>query len=218
MLKTRVVINKEELRDRVYVLAKQIQEDYTGRSVTIISMLTGSFIFTADLIRHIVGVPMDIGMVRARSYTGIQSGPIEIDESSLDGINLAGQDILVVDDILDTGQTLHTALRLIWARGPRDVRTCVLLRKKGRLRYPIEPDYFGFNIEDQFVIGYGLDYYGKERNRPNIAVLVDETDPQSARLHTGPSDPALDRLKAMERLMADLRHEIDQLRRELVTR
>jgi len=138
--------------------------------VTLIPVMTGSMIFVADLVREIP-LKLSLEVVGVSSYPGrsIESKGVSI-KGDLPR-NLAGKHLLVVDDILDSGHTLDVLTGLLRAQNPASLRTCVLLRKPGKSSLPLRPDYVGFDIPDEFVVGYGLDYNGFYRNLPEIGVL-----------------------------------------------
>ena len=165
-----VLITEEQIRDRVKVLGAQIEADYQGKPLTIVAVLTGSLIVLADLIRQI-GLPLRVALLQASSYTGATTtaGALILNESFAPDV--AGRDVLLLDDILDTGRTLATLVDRMRDRGARSVRTAVLLRKLGRQEVHLEPDYCGFTIPDAFVVGYGLDYDDDYRHLPYIGVL-----------------------------------------------
>ncbi len=133
-------------------------------------MLTGSLIFLADLMRQIQ-LPLRVALLQASSYKGTTTvaGALTINEAFMPDV--AGRDVLLLDDILDTGHTLSTLVRRMGDRGARSVRTAVLLRKTGRQVVHLDPDYCGFTIPDAFVVGYGLDYADDYRHLPHVAVL-----------------------------------------------
>jgi hypoxanthine phosphoribosyltransferase len=167
-----VLIPEADLRDRVRELGREVARDYAGRPLTIVAVLTGSLIALADLIRA-VDVPHRIGLVHASSYRGASttSSTLVINEALAPDV--ADRDVLLLDDILDTGQTLAALVDHLAARGARSVKTAVLLRKIGRQTTPIEPDYCGFTIPDAFVVGYGLDYDDDYRHLPFVGILKD---------------------------------------------
>jgi hypoxanthine phosphoribosyltransferase len=165
-----VLIPSDKIAQRVLELAGQIERDFQGRPVLVIGVLTGCLVFLADLIRRI-DLPLRIHLVQASSYRGETTMPGKLD-LHLDGLPpIAGRDVLVIDDILDTGQTLGRLVGELRNRGPASLRVIVLLRKLGRQSVEIEPDYVGFEIPDKFVIGYGLDFNDEYRHLPHIAVL-----------------------------------------------
>lgn len=168
-----VLISEAEVRERVRALGRQIEADYHGRPLTIVAVLTGSLVVLADLIREIA-LPLRVALIQAGSYRGATTvaGPLAINEAFLPEV--AGRDVLLLDDILDTGLTLSALVDRMRERGANSVRTAVLLRKVGRQRVAIEPDYCGFTIPDAFVVGYGLDYNDDYRHLPYVAVLDGE--------------------------------------------
>jgi hypoxanthine phosphoribosyltransferase len=166
-----VLIPADRIHQRVEELAAQIAQDYQGRPVLFIGVLTGCLIFLADLVRRL-DLPLRIHLVQASSYRGETTTPGQL-LLRLDTLpSLIGRDILVVDDILDTGQTLSQLVDELKHRGAESVRICVLLRKLGRQEVVLEPDYTGFEIPDAFVVGYGLDYNDEFRHLPHIAILA----------------------------------------------
>ncbi len=172
----RVLLPAGEIRQRVADLAGQIARDYQGRSVTIVGVLTGCLMFLADLVRHL-DLALRIVLVQASSYRGAATTPGELHVQPELLPDLRGRDVLLLDDILDTGQTLAHLHRHLGTLGPASLRTVVLLRKRGRQQVPFEPDYCGFDIPDAFVVGYGLDYNDEYRHLPYIAVLPDNAPP-----------------------------------------
>jgi hypoxanthine phosphoribosyltransferase len=168
-----ILIPAERIQQRVAELAGQIALDYQGRPVTIIGVLTGSLIFLADLVRHL-DLPIRIHLIQVSSYRGAATTPGELC-LGLDMLpDLAGRHVLLLDDILDTGQTLTVLCGRLRELGPESVRVAVLLRKLGRQRVPFEPDYCGFEIPDAFVVGYGLDHNDEYRHLPHLAILSPE--------------------------------------------
>ena len=166
----KVLIPEDQIRDRVVALGRQIEADYTGKPLTIVAVLTGSLILLADLIRRIE-LPLRVALLQASSYKGAttRAGALVINEAFAPDV--AGRDVLLLDDILDTGHTLSTLVERMKDRGASSVRTAVLLRKIGRQEVAIEPDYCGFTIPDEFVVGYGLDYNDDYRHLPYVGVL-----------------------------------------------
>ena len=164
------LISESEIRDRVAVLGRQIEDDYRDKPLTIVAVLTGSLIFLADLMRQIQ-LPLRVALLQASSYKGATTvaGALTINEAFMPDV--AGRDVLLLDDILDTGHTLSTLVARMRDRGALSVRTAVLLRKVGRQEVAIEPDYCGFTIPDAFVVGYGLDYADDYRHLPYVAIL-----------------------------------------------
>ena len=166
----RVLFTEQELKDRVAELAAQIDRDYAGKEPMLISVLRGSFIFMADLARAIP-LPCTVDFMAVSSYGSgtTSSGQVKITKDLSESIE--GRDIIVVEDILDSGNTLSYLFRLLQARHPASVRLCTLLDKPSRRTKPITADYTGFAVDDLFVVGYGLDYAEKYRNLPYIGVL-----------------------------------------------
>lgn len=166
-----VLLTEEQIRQRVGQIAAAVNRDFAGRPLTVVGILTGSLVFLADLIRRIE-VPLKIGLLQASSYRGetTTAGELRINDALL--TEVAGRDLLLLDDILDTGQTLTRIVAHLKAKGAASLKTCVLLRKVGRQQVPFEPDYIGFTIPDKFVIGYGLDYNDDYRHLPFIGELT----------------------------------------------
>jgi hypoxanthine phosphoribosyltransferase len=151
-------------------LAGEIVEHYGGRPLTVVGVLTGSMVLVADLIRRL-DMPLRVGVIQARSYRGSATspGPLAIDCSTLPDIR--GRDVLLVDDIFDTGQTLSALVDQVARLEPRSLRSAVLLLKQGRQRVSLRPDHVAFEIPDVFVVGYGLDHHDAFRHLPYVAVL-----------------------------------------------
>jgi hypoxanthine phosphoribosyltransferase len=165
-----ILIPAERIQRRVGELAGQIAADYQGRPVTIVGVLTGCLMFLADLVRRL-DLSLRIGLIQASSYRGAATTPGELRVQPELVPDVAGRHVLLLDDILDTGQTLAYLVRHLHGLGAASVKVAVLLRKTGRQRVPIEPDYCGFDIPDEFVVGYGLDFNDEYRHLPHIAVL-----------------------------------------------
>jgi hypoxanthine phosphoribosyltransferase len=163
-----ILFTEEQLKKRVNEIARQIEADYAGKEVMLISVLRGSFIFMADLCRAI-DLPCTLDFMSVSSYgTGTtSSGQITKDLSE----DITGRHVIVVEDILDSGNTLSYLLNILEHRHPASVRLCTLLDKPERRVKPVELHYSGFTIPDAFVVGYGLDYAEKYRNLPYIGVL-----------------------------------------------
>ncbi len=165
-----ILIPEAEIRARIVELGRQIEADYQGKKLTIVAILTGSLILLADLMRQIQ-IPLRVALLQASSYKGATTtaGALVINEAFAPDV--AGRDVLLLDDILDTGHTLGTLVHRMADRGALSVKTAVLLRKTGRQEVKIEPDYCGFEIPDAFVVGYGLDYDDDYRHLPHVAIL-----------------------------------------------
>ena len=168
----KVLISEEEIRRRVGELASQVESDFAGRDLVVVGLLTGTLMFLADLVRKI-DLPLRLDFIGVSSYgDGTESCKLMFTkELKLDVVN---RDVLLVDDILDTGKTLRAVINKLGGMTPRQVRTCVLLSKKARREYDIPADYIGFEISDEFVVGYGLDYAEKYRNLRHIGILKPE--------------------------------------------
>ena len=166
----RVLFTEEELKARVAEIAARIDQDYAGKEPMLISVLRGSFIFMADLARAIT-LPCTVDFMAVSSYGSgtTSSGQVKITKDLSESIE--GRDIIVVEDILDSGNTLSYLFQLLQARHPASVRLCTLLDKPSRRTKPITADYTGFTVDDLFVVGYGLDYAEKYRNLPYIGIL-----------------------------------------------
>ena len=165
-----VLISAERIQKRVDELGRQIAGDYKDRPLTIVAVLTGSLMFLADLMRRL-DLPLRIALIQASSYRGDAKTPGALHVQSDLLPDLTGRHILILDDILDTGHTLAYLVRHMTSLNPPSLKTAVLLRKTGRQEEAIEPDYCGFPIPDEFVVGYGLDYNDEYRNLPFIGVL-----------------------------------------------
>jgi hypoxanthine phosphoribosyltransferase len=166
-----VLITAQQIDRRVTELAEQIAPEYRDRPLTIVGVLTGSLMFLADLVRRL-NVPLRIDFIQASSYRGTESGALQIGPELR--ADIRGRHVLLVDDILDTGQTLKFLLAHLQELGAATVKVAVLLRKEGRQRHPVHVDFIGFNIPDAFVVGYGLDYNDEYRHLPYVAVLPHE--------------------------------------------
>ena len=166
----RILYTEEELRQRVKALGRQITADYAGREPLLISVLRGSYIFMADLTRSInLNVAVDFMSVSSYGAGTVSSGQVEIKKDLSDSIE--GRELILVEDILDSGNTLYYLLDVLRARKPASIRVCTLMDKPERRTRPIKADYVGFTIPDAFIVGYGLDYAEKYRNLPYVGVL-----------------------------------------------
>ena len=168
-----VLFSQQQLEERVDQIAQEITRDYAGKEIVLISVLRGSFVFMADLCRRI-DLPCTIDFMSVSSYgSGTSStGQVQITKD-LSG-DISGKHILVVEDILDSGNTLSYLLKLLEQRKPASIRLCTLLDKPERRVKPVEVHYSGFTIPDAFVVGYGLDYTEHYRNLPYIGILKPE--------------------------------------------
>src|SRR5437868_6847791 len=165
-----VLIDANQIRERVGQLARQILNDYQDQPLTIVAVLTGSLIFLADLVRHL-DLPLRIALIQASSYRGATTTAGELHVQAELRPEVRDHNVLLLDDILDAGQTLSHLVRHLKGLGAASVRVGVLLRKQGRQKIALEPDYCGFDIPDAFVVGYGLDYNDLLRHLPHLAVL-----------------------------------------------
>ena len=166
----RVLFSAEDIRRRVADLAAQITRDYRGKPLTVVAVLKGSVRFLHDLLAHL-GHEVTVELIQASSYGDATTSSGQVAIQSYADLKVKGRDVLVVDDIADTGLTLHSIVEHLERCGARSVRTCVLLDKPARRRVPLQPDYRGFTVEDVFVVGYGLDHAGRFRDLPHIAEL-----------------------------------------------
>lgn len=170
----RRLIDETTIQNRVQELGRELSELYADRPLTVVGVLTGSVLFLADLVRAI-DVPHRVGVVQASSYRGrtIRPGELTVDMNLLPDVR--GRDVLIVDDIFDTGNTLQRLVESLVHCEPQSIRTAVLLVKDGRCEVEMAPDFHCFRIPDVFVIGYGLDYNDDYRHLPWIGAL-DEAD------------------------------------------
>jgi hypoxanthine phosphoribosyltransferase len=169
-IRVKRLIEAAEIQERVAQLGRQITADYGGQPLTVIGILTGSLVLVSDLIRAI-DLPIRVGMIRASSYVGPTTTGAEVmlDVSTLPDVR--GRNVLIVDDIFDTGRTLTAIIERLKAAEAASVRAAVLLWKDRPRETEWTPDYFGFKIPDVFVVGYGLDYNDEHRSLPYVAVL-----------------------------------------------
>jgi hypoxanthine phosphoribosyltransferase len=170
MAEAEIVFPREEIDRRVRELAGEISRDYAGRELLLVGVLKGAFVFMADLVRAL-SVPCCVDFVRLASYGAgsVSSGEIRITKDL--EIAVAGREVLIVEDIVDTGLTLCRLVEVLRERGPASLKVCVFLDKTARRRVPFVADYVGFAIPDRFVVGYGLDWNEKYRFLPDVRVL-----------------------------------------------
>lgn len=169
----RTLLSSAQLAEGIERLAAQVRDDSIDRPLTVIGVLTGSIMVVADLIRRLEG-PVQLNMVWASSYRGTATSPGRL-ELRLDLLpDLTGHDVLVVDDIFDSGRTMQALMEELRRLGAARVRSLVLLRKEGRAEVVTQPDFVGFDIPDAFVVGYGLDFDGLWRHLPYLAALDDD--------------------------------------------
>jgi hypoxanthine phosphoribosyltransferase len=165
----KVLLDTPAIAQRVHELGVQLTRDYRGRRPVLIGLLKGSFVFLADLIRQI-DLPLEIDFLALASYrAGTTPGELRVLKDV--GTDVEGRDVLIVEDICDTGHSLAAACRLLAGRRPASLRVCILLDKPSRRQVAFQPDYVGFEIPDRFVVGYGLDRAECHRNLPYIAVV-----------------------------------------------
>ena len=168
-----VLITAEQIDRRLTELAGEIVPHYRGQPLTIVGVLTGSLMFLADLVRRL-DLPLRIGFIQASSYRGAATTAGALHVSNEIIADVRGRHVLLLDDILDTGQTLRHLTRHLLEQGAASVRVAVLLRKVGRQVHAVEVDFVGFDIPDEFVVGYGLDFNDEHRQLPHVAVLPKE--------------------------------------------
>ena len=169
----RVLYSEEELEAKCAELGAQISKDYEGKNLLLVSVLKGAVVFMTDLMRHIT-VPCSIDFMVVSSYgSGVKTSGVVKIVKDLDA-DLAGKDLLIVEDILDTGMTLHYLKQLLQDRNPNSIRIATLLDKPERRRAAVRADYVGYQVPYEFVVGYGLDYDEKYRNLPYVGILKPE--------------------------------------------
>ena len=169
-----ILVDEEAVQRRLEELGQTISADYAGKDLVLVCVLKGGVTFLTDLMRKIT-IPHEIDFLAISSYGVGQrdsTGAVRL-VMDLKG-DITGRDVLIVEDIVDTGHTMDYLLRLFWARNPASLRVCTLLSKPSRREIDVSLDYIGFDIPDKFVLGYGLDYDEKYRNLPYVAVLKKE--------------------------------------------
>lgn len=167
----KVLLSEDELKKIVEDLGAKITEDYKGKKLVVVSVLKGSVVFMADLMRAIK-IPCSIDFMAVSSYgSGTKTSGVVKIIKDLDSEVVCGSDLLIVEDILDSGVTLEYLMKVLSARNPNSIRICTLLDKPERRRANIKADYSGAQIPDAFVVGYGLDYDEKYRNLPFVGIL-----------------------------------------------
>ena len=165
----RILITDREIARRIRAVSREIVRDFRGREMVVVSLLNGTVMFLGDLIRNL-SLPLRLDFIGVSSYgAGTESGDLVFTKELR--LDVRGRDVLLVDDILDTGKTLYRVRNKLRALKPRRIRTCVLLNKAARRVEPVEADYIGFEIPDLFVVGYGLDFAERYRNLPFVGVL-----------------------------------------------
>ena len=169
----KVLVSKEEISEIVKSLGQQISKDYDGKEPILITVLKGAFIFMADLVREIT-IPCTLDFMAVSSYgSGTEtSGKVRIIKDL--ETNIEGKDVIIVEDILDSGVTLSHLIELLNARKPNSIKVCTLFHKPERQKVQIDVAYKGANVPNEFIVGYGLDYAEKYRNLPDVCVLKRE--------------------------------------------
>ena len=170
--KVRTLYDRAAIEKRVTEMGAEITRDYRGRSLVLLCVLKGSFVFAADLARAI-DLPLRIEFLGVQSYgdNTSSSGVVQITQDLTKPID--GEDVLIVEDIVDTGLTLDYIIQTLKTRGPASLKVCSLLHKPARSKKDVSVEYLGFTIDDVFVVGYGLDWAQKYRNMPEIGVVID---------------------------------------------
>lgn len=166
-----ISLHSEKINEQIKRVAEQINRDLAGKNPIFMSVLNGSFMFTADLMKHIT-IPCEVSFVKLASYQGVAStGTIK----EVIGINedLSNRTVVIVEDIVDTGLTMQRLLESVGTRMPKDIYIATLLLKPDKLKVDLKIDYVAFEIPNDFIVGYGLDYEGYGRNLPNIYTVVD---------------------------------------------
>ena len=171
--KWEVLCSEEQIASRLKELGAQISKDYEGKKLLVVSLLKGSFIFCADLVRNIT-VPVKIEFMTTSSYGHGEVSTGNVKVVSDVNCDLEWYDVLIVDDITDTALTMHHVMNHLKAKNPNSVKSCVLLDKPSRRKVELVPDYCGFEIEDKFVVGYGLNYGDYYRNIPYVFNVTNE--------------------------------------------
>jgi hypoxanthine phosphoribosyltransferase len=166
----KTLLTEGQLREGVSRMSLDINRTYGNEPLTIVGVMTGSVVLLADLIRQLA-MPLRVGVVAASSYRGAATSPGSLFINSDVMPDITGRHVLLVDDIFDTGHTMVGLMDMMKQFNPASVRSAVLLRKRGRQRVSLEPDFVGFDIPDEFVVGYGLDYQDAYRNLPYVAAL-----------------------------------------------
>lgn len=165
-----IYLSEETIQQRVKELAAQINTDYAGKRPLFIAILNGSFMFAADLFKQLT-VEAEICFIKLASYKGMKSSGNVVTSIGLED-DLFGKDVIIVEDIVDTGKTLHNFLPKLSHQQPRSLKIATLLHKSEATVFPLHPDYVGFDIPNKFVVGYGLDYDGLGRNLKEIYQVI----------------------------------------------
>ncbi|MEG1509147.1 MAG: hypoxanthine phosphoribosyltransferase [Clostridia bacterium] len=168
----KVLISKEQLQKRIEAIAQDISVDFKGEEVLFVCILRGSAIFFADLIRKVKDCDVKIDFMAISSYGAGATSSGEVKMIKDLNTRIEGMNVIVVEDIIDSGRTLKYLKQLLWARNPKDLKICTLLDKPLRREVELEGDYVGFTIPNEFVVGYGLDYAERYRNLEEVCVLA----------------------------------------------
>lgn len=169
MKQLKVVLSKEQIQERIAELGKQISADYKGKNPILICMLKGAVVFFADIIRNL-NIPLSMEFVRLSSYkNGTTSGEMEVVNDL--NVDITGRDVIIVEDVVDSGNTLSFFVDLLKSKNPNSVKICAFLDKPERRTVNVNVDYVGFRVECGFVIGYGLDYAERFRELPYLAEI-----------------------------------------------
>ena len=165
-----ILFTSEQIKGRIQELGRMISSDYREKTLVLVGILNGAKLFLSDLLAAL-DLPVFHDLIELSSYgqSSVSSGTVHVLKDV--ALDISGKDVLLVEDIVDTGLTLHTAIEHLRCQQPGSIKTCALLNKQARRSVAITPDYYGFTIPDLFVVGYGLDYAGKYRELPYIGVL-----------------------------------------------
>ena len=167
----RPYISSEQIWEKIEEIARKLETDYEGKTPVFIAILNGSFMFAADLFK-VLNIPAEICFIKLASYKGTKSSGTVITSIGLD-VDLFGKHVIILEDIIDTGKTMHEFLPQLFHQQPASLKICALLHKPEATKFPLVIDYCGFSIPDKFVVGYGLDYDGLGRNIKEIYQWVD---------------------------------------------
>ena len=165
-----VLISEDNLKKRIFEIAKNIKNDYLDEEIIFVSILTGALIFTSDLIRNFDGDNIVLDVMKVSSYDGEKSTGNLIIKQDL-SIDIKDKNVIILEDIVDTGRTMFCLLEYLQGKNPKSLKICTLLDKEARREVKIKADYVGFSISNHFVVGYGLDYNDKYRNLPYIGYI-----------------------------------------------
>jgi hypoxanthine phosphoribosyltransferase len=166
---SRVLVTHEQIEEMLDRLAAQLNRDYEGKHLIVVGILTGAFIFTSDLVRRLT-MPVTVDFMQVSSYVGeFSTGNLKIKKDM--SYDIAGKDVLIVEDIVDTGRTLELLMELLKKRGPASVKVCTAFDKPARRVNSFVPDYNGLTVPDEFIVGYGLDLDGEYRNFDDVRVV-----------------------------------------------